>query len=504
MLLLDLINAVSPAIETAILLAVLWLLYRAATGSWRIWHLAVGLDGRYSTSLFQGLAWTMVVVASYVLLFLCRVHVGSTAPLGDLPTNVITALGLSLGTTVAAAGITTGRVSRDRSFKTPAAEGERRFANLIEDDTLQPSLVPQPSLVKTQLMVWTLVSLGVYIVAVADAASKTLGAANGAVLPGLPDIDTTLLVLSGIGQATYLTHKAVATPGTSSPGFRGADASASRATMSASQVPVANRPAAPSSAELSGTIDAAMHAAVTAPGSVRVPKFKASVNGLQFVNSFPHEGVLQVDLPGIGSLPIGDASNGLCGGMTYTVRDVFQTPDLAPIAATAVPAEGSPLYRYIVERLIDSFDIPGLGFLQYYEWMTTPDGDAGWPPLLMRRGVAWKTIVEEWAGRIRPELDAGRLCCLGLVTVTSTNPGDLGRNHQVLAYGYDLDASGNLKVLVYDPNTEMAQADQVAISLNISHPEQVTPIAHNVAIGDPIRGFFRTDYGYRNPTGLVG
>jgi hypothetical protein len=423
-----------------------------------------------------------------VLLFLCRVHVGSTVALGELPTNVITALGLSLATTVAAAGITTGQVSRDQVSKPKATPDQSRFANLIEDDGQKPSLV------KTQLMAWTLISLGVYIVAVADAASKTLGAANGAVLPGLPDIDTTLLVLSGIGQATYLTHKVVATPGTSSSGGAEGGTGASAAAPPVSEIAVANRAA----------IGAEIRTAVTVPVSVRVANFSPSVNGLRFINAFPHEADMKFDLPGVGSLPIGDASNGLCGGMAYTVRDVFQTPDMAPVATTTLPAEGTPLYRYIVDRLIASFDIPGLGFLRYYEWMTTPDGDAGWPPLLMRRGVAWKTIVEEWAGRIRPELDAGRLCCLGLVTVASTNPGDLGQNHQVLAYGYDLDASGNLKVLVYDPNTPVADADKAEISLNINHPEQATPITSNVAISHPVRGFFRTEYAYRNPTGLLG
>ena len=136
--------------------------------------------------------------------------------------------------------------------------------------------------------------------------------------------------------------------------------------------------------------------------------------------------------------------------------------------------------------------------------MQTPDGDVGLPPLLMRRGVSWRTIVEEWPARIRPELDAGRLCCLGLVTVSGSDPRELGKNHQVMAYGYDLDGAGNLTLHLYDPNTSPADADRVTVSLNIQHPEAATPITHNVAIDHPIRGFFRTEYAYRNPTGLLG
>jgi hypothetical protein len=141
--------------------------------------------------------------------------------------------------------------------------------------------------------------------------------------------------------------------------------------------------------------------------------------------------------------------------------------------------------------------------MKYYEWMLTPDGDAAWPPLITRRGVAWKTIVEEWPARIQPELDAGRLCSLGLVTVASPNPGELGRNHQVMAYGYDLDGAGNLTLHVYDPNTAQDLADTVTISLSLLDPEHPTPIRHNVGIGSPIRGFFRTAYAYANPTGLL-
>ena len=55
-----------------------------------------------------------------------------------------------------------------------------------------------------------------------------------------------------------------------------------------------------------------------------VPGFKASVNGLHFTNSWPPEPDIIVNVPPLGNVTIGDASNGLCGGMVYTVMDVFQ------------------------------------------------------------------------------------------------------------------------------------------------------------------------------------
>src|SRR6187200_2862767 len=101
-----------------------------------------------------------------------------------------------------------------------------------------------------------------------------------------------------------------------------------------------------------------------------VPGFSASQNGLAFTNSWPHQPNVVLDVPGIGKLPIGDASNGLCGGMVFLVRDVFDA-GLPPLTAGR-PAQGTPLYDYIVRRLFDSFDLP-TGVLRYYEWMHTPD-----------------------------------------------------------------------------------------------------------------------------------
>ena len=257
---LELIRAVHPAIETGFVLAVLWIVYRAVNGSWRFWQLAVGVDGRYSSSLFHGLAWTIVVLAAYVLLYLSRVHAGSTQALGEIPQNVLTALGLSLGTTVAAAGITSSHVARDPEAKTSASPLERTFGTLVSDDAGRPNLP------KAQLMVWTLVSLAVYLVATADAAARTLAATDPSQLPGLPDIDTSLLVLSGIGQATYLATKVVAHP---DPGSGADQAMAASGTAGTARAGAAGTRAMPDAGM--ALTSATVHAALTVPISVRVP-----------------------------------------------------------------------------------------------------------------------------------------------------------------------------------------------------------------------------------------
>ncbi len=500
---IDLIRSVDPWLETAVALAVALGLYRAGSGTWRFWRLSIGRDRRYSTSLFQALAWTIVVFTSYVALWLARVHAGSTLALGPIPQNVLTALGLSLATAVSAAGITSGNVRQGRDRRRIASDEELTIGHLVTDDAGNPSLH------KAQLMLWTLLSLVIYLVATVDAVSRTLAATGAVVMPPLPDIDTTLLVLSGIGQASYVATKVIATPDArSEPSAAGNPGTSGSPSVGSPTAPGRSSPpavvaAAGALAAVTQPAGAAVRASLSAPRSVRVPGFTPSVHGLRFINRWPSEPDLVLPLPGGGSIPIGDASNGLCGGMAYTVRDVFQTPGMAPIAATTQPSRGTPLFEYIVGRLLDSFDVVTFGFARYYEWMLTPDGDAGWPPLLARRGVAWKTIIEEWDPRIRPELDAGRLACLGLVTVLSPNPADLGKNHQVLAYGYDVDASGTLTLLIYDPNTPPEAADDVRISLSLLHPDSATPITSNVGIDLPVRGFFLTDYSYVDPAGKV-
>jgi len=236
---------------------------------------------------------------------------------------------------------------------------------------------------------------------------------------------------------------------------------------------------------------------VTAPAGA-VPGFLPSRDALHFANSWPSQPDVVIDLPVAGKLKIGDASRGLCGGMVFAVRDLFEA-HLPPPPDTTPPPSGSPLYGYIVRRLFDSFDLPG-GVLRYYRWMNTPDEDRSFLGVT-RRGLAWLTIVEEWP-KIRADVDAGRPSPLGLVTVQSANPLDLGMNHQVLAYGYELDGTA-LTLRVYDPNTDPASADGVALSLDTAEPAARTPISHSVAIATPVRGFFRVRYGFADPAGAL-
>lgn len=232
--------------------------------------------------------------------------------------------------------------------------------------------------------------------------------------------------------------------------------------------------------------------------ATRVPGFLPSAAGLHFPNAFPHLPLREIRLEGIATLSIGDAANGLCGGMSFTTADLFAA-HLAPPADTQPPS-GGPWFESIVDRQIDSFagvTVP----LRFYSLMdpSRPDREPFWAPWLGRLRIdrhsrTYVMVHEEWPA-IRAELDAGRLALLGLVRVVDRDPRLLGRNHQVLAYGYDLDG-GTLTLRIYDPN--VPDGDDVTLSLDVSDPMGTVAPAYS-APGPRVACFFRAPYAPVDP-----
>lgn len=225
-----------------------------------------------------------------------------------------------------------------------------------------------------------------------------------------------------------------------------------------------------------------------------VEGFLPSTSGFSFANAFPHVPVRRIGIPGVISLPIGDASNGLCGGMAYAVRDYFEA-GRPPPPDTTPPGEGV-LFDYLVDRLFDSFDLP-LGPARYLGLMNPllSDGESVWSRLgLVPHGRAWRMVNEEWP-MIRNDIDRGHPSPLGLVTVKSANPVDLKLNHQVLAYGYEV--SGDMASLrLLDPN--LPGRDDVTLSLSVADPARSTAVTL-VPSERPVFAFFRTAYRPRRP-----
>jgi hypothetical protein len=234
--------------------------------------------------------------------------------------------------------------------------------------------------------------------------------------------------------------------------------------------------------------------------TTRVPGFLPSTNGFHFDNNFPSQPAITIDL-GVVKIPIGNAANGLCGGMVFAACDYFAAGRLPP-PDTCPPPAGAPLFGYLVRRILDSYHLP-VGPAIYYALMSPamPDGDRQKGPVTIH-GRAWRVIAKEWPA-IRADLDAGRLCPLGIVKVKSVNPARLGQNHQVLAYGYDLNGT-QLDLRLYDPNS--ADNDAVTLSLDISHPERPTTLTMApVSCEIPnVFSIFRVAYRASTPPTLAG
>jgi hypothetical protein len=196
-----------------------------------------------------------------------------------------------------------------------------------------------------------------------------------------------------------------------------------------------------------------------------VAGFLPSVNGLHFANRWEPGPTIRLGLIDPRLVGVGDAKSGLCGGMSWFVREWFESG--RPIPADVIaPANGSPLFTAIVRRQILSLD-----------WMRIPL--RFWRAASMKpEALARRTLDAEWPP-IRAEIDAGRLAMIGLIRHHGWNPMHLDRDHQILAYGYETDGpTGPVTIRVYDPN--WPDRDDVALHLSTVGFRQST--------GEPLLG----------------
>jgi Aegerolysin len=221
---------------------------------------------------------------------------------------------------------------------------------------------------------------------------------------------------------------------------------------------------------------------------VAIRGFLPSSNGFQFSNKWPDEALIRlIKMPDpFGDITIGNASNGICGGMVYAVADYYAADRLPPSQMTNPAGIGDPLFDYRVNRLIDSFELPG-GPLKYYQYMEPAYPDT---PRVDAVGRSWVMAHESFPA-VMGAIDAGRLCPLGLVMIKSLLPTDLGHNHQVLAYAYQLNG-GQATLWLYDPNSP--GDNNVTMSFDLSNASERIEVTHNVDSAGPIYAFFPTSF----------
>lgn len=198
-----------------------------------------------------------------------------------------------------------------------------------------------------------------------------------------------------------------------------------------------------------------------------VPRFLPSTNGLRFANRFPPGPTLKLGPIDPRRIGIGDASAGLCGGMSWYVRERFEAGLPVP-AVEEAPANGSPLFQALVRRQVQSLD-----------WLRTPLR-FWWMGAMSPEGALRRSREVEWP-RIRADIDAGRLAMVGLVRHTGLNPFHLTQSHQVLAFAYEL-AGDAVTLRIYDPN--WPSRDDVRITFDADGIRQST--------GEALTGLLRT------------
>lgn len=201
-----------------------------------------------------------------------------------------------------------------------------------------------------------------------------------------------------------------------------------------------------------------------------VPGFVPSLSGLHFSNRYSPGPTLRFGFFDPRWIGVGDAAAGLCGGMSWLVRERFEAGQPIPLD-TVAPDNGTPLFRSIVRRQILSLDW-FRGPMRFW-WMGLRGPAAA---------LQWSRDTE-WP-RIRASIDAGRLAMVGVVRHQGWNPWNLTDSHQVLAYAYASEGpAGSTTLRMYDPN--WPDRDDVTITLDAGGLRQSTgePLTGLLALG---------------------
>jgi hypothetical protein len=225
-----------------------------------------------------------------------------------------------------------------------------------------------------------------------------------------------------------------------------------------------------------------------------VPGFKPSQNAPMFHNGpWPPGTTLKVSIPLLGTVNLDATQMGLCGGMSFLTRDIFEsmTPQLRNTDSAKIPLALADL---IAARLVQSFDGPAT-VLRWLSLTALPNHDTQfWGP-----GVFHQTVDE--CPAIMSDIDNGMLSPIGVILTESWWPGDVFNNHVELVYAFE-QIDSQLTLHVYDCNNQ--GDDDITISLDISSTTPAKVISTN-GTQDPntpgqIRGFFRLPYTHADPT----
>jgi len=226
-------------------------------------------------------------------------------------------------------------------------------------------------------------------------------------------------------------------------------------------------------------------------------QFTPSSDGFKFINQFTGYFLPFTPPAFMGSRKV-RSTYGLCGGMCGAAYDFALAGKDIP-GSMKTPRQGTRLQRYLFQRQMDSWGGIGQEVIKVAQWTCLPDDT-----LL---GTQARTAAE--FPTIQKKLEDQNLVILAMIYEHASTISALSRvifkNHQVLAYACQEDASGEILINVYDPNLPLR--DDVVIRCmpmvigevsTSSGAQPVVGIKSTQLLGSThfrdVRGFFAMTY----------
>jgi hypothetical protein len=188
-------------------LVLVWGLYtymnrKGYSGSFNLKALVIDTaSNQYSLAKVQALGWTVILLLSYMYYVLITFVILDRSTIPDFEPSLLILMGITTG------GLLIARsTDRSQQIKAGGIQGViPQSAPSLWDLISENGVINLASL---QLLLFTIVSMGVYILFMTD---------SNLVETGMPSMPTTLLGLMGISQGGYLTGKVVENNGMLSP-----------------------------------------------------------------------------------------------------------------------------------------------------------------------------------------------------------------------------------------------------------------------------------------------
>jgi hypothetical protein len=174
-------------------------------------------DGNYYASLprFQFLLWTFVISFTFVSVYLIRISGGEFGFPTQIPNEVIALMGISVIVPMISTPISGYKYDSTLAQKPPCEEEITPVSDMLIESG-------KPALFRYQMFLWTLIGIAIYLLLFFSDAITTIAEAEefkncksncgSDPLKGfsLPNIDPSLVILTGLSQGGYLSGKLVA------------------------------------------------------------------------------------------------------------------------------------------------------------------------------------------------------------------------------------------------------------------------------------------------------